>query len=396
MRNKLLGFLKRHPRCLAFCWGCARLGLRFLALFARVKPKTVLFSAFGGRSFDDSPRAIYEGMLADPRFADFEFVWAFTEPDKFSLPRGRKVKIDTPAFFRALLTSRVWVGNSDIDRGIGLKSKKHIRVETWHGTPFKKIGGEENENSMMAKPAKPNAKRDKDTIRCAQSDYDREILARVFAADENAFLMCDLPRNDELLRYSSADRDAIKEKLGIPAGRRVILYMPTYREYLLNEKKENYLAPPITQEKWRAALGEDTVVLVRAHYAVAAAMDFVQDGTFYDVSAHPCLSELYAIADVLLSDYSSAYVDFSILGRPMLCFAYDRAEYEQKRGLYIDLGATLPCPIAENEDELLSIIHEMDTAAYEERTRAFCRRFAPHAGHATEAVLEEIEKRLHL
>ena len=396
MREKVIGFLKRHPRCLAFCWGCARLSLRFLSLFARVKPKTVLFSAFGGRSFDDSPRAIYEGMLADPRFADFEFVWAFADPDKFTVPCGRKVKIDTPAFFRALLTTRVWVGNSDIDRGIGLKSKKHVRVETWHGTPFKKIGGEENENSMLTKPQKGSVKLDKDTVRCAQSAYDREILARVFAAEESSFLMCDLPRNDELLRYSEADCIAIKEKLGIPASKRVILYMPTYREYLLNEQKENYLAPPITQEKWCAALGDDTVVLVRAHYAVTAALDLSKDGTFYDVSDYPCLSELYAIADILLSDYSSAYVDFSILGRPMLCFAYDRAEYEQKRGLYIDLGDTLPCPIAENEDELLSIIRDMDIAAYAERTRAFCRRFAPNAGHATEAVLEEIKKRLHL
>ena len=392
---RILGFLKRHPRILAFCWGCARFGLRFLSLFVRVKPKTVLFSAFGGRSYDDSPRAIYEGMLADPRFADFEFVWAFAEPNKFDIPRGRKVKIDTPAFFRALLTARVWVGNSDIDRGIGLKSKKHLRVETWHGTPFKKICGEENTGSMRPQKKKA-AKKDKDTVRCAQSAYDREILARVFTADENAFLMCDLPRNDKMLCYSAADCVCIKEKLGIPADKQVILYMPTYREYLLNEKKENYLAPPITQDKWKKTLGEDTVVLVRAHYAVTAAMNFTADGTFYDVSDYPYLSDLYAITDILLSDYSSAYVDFSILGRPMLCFAYDRAEYEEKRGLYIDLEKTLPCPIAENEDELLSFIREMDAAAYTEKTRDFCARFAPYAGHATEAVLEEIEKRLHL
>jgi CDP-glycerol glycerophosphotransferase len=138
------------------------------------------------------------------------------------------------------------------------------------------------------------------------------------------------------------------------------------------------------------------VVLVRAHYAVTAAMNFTADGMFYDVSDYPYLSDLYAITDILLSDYSSAYVDFSILGRPMLCFAYDRAEYEEKRGLYIDLEKTLPCPIAENEDELLSFIREMDAAAYTEKTRDFCARFAPYAGHATEAVLEEIEKRLHL
>lgn len=74
--------------------------------------------------------------------------WAFVETENYDLPRGEKVKIDTPRFFKTLLSTFVWVGNSEIDRGIRLFSPKHIRIETWHGTPIKKICGEENQTSV--------------------------------------------------------------------------------------------------------------------------------------------------------------------------------------------------------------------------------------------------------
>ncbi len=393
MREKIILFLKTHPRCLAFFWWCAKVCLRAMAPFVRVQEKAVLFSSFGGRNFDDSPRALYDEMCRDPFFAEYRLVWAFTDPDKETVPRGEKVKIDTPAFFRALLACRIWVGNSDITRGISLSDKKHIRIETWHGTPLKCIGGDEKQTSMYTKKKGKPKKPDTRTIRCAQSEFDRDIFARIFSADPSAFLMCDLPRNDALLRYTDEDRAAIRKKLGIPPEKKIILYMPTYREYLINENRELYIAPPITQDKWKEALSPRHVLLVRAHYAVGAALHLPEDGFFYDVSAYPTVSDLYAVADILLSDYSSAFFDFAILGRPMYCYAYDREEYEAKRGLYLNLDETLPCPVDETEDAVLSSLCTADDAAAA-RTRAFARRFTPHAGHASRAVIDELKKRI--
>lgn len=394
MRHKLLYFLKTHPRFLSFCWSVAKVLLRVAAVFVPVRKKTVLFSSFGGRGLHDSPRAIYEEMCRRPFFSDYEFIWALDDPKKFDLPRGRAVKIDTPAFFLALLYSRVWVGNSEIDRGIGLGGHRHVRVETWHGTPLKCIGGEEKQNSILAKK-RMRGKKDSLTLRCAQSEYDKEIFMRIFDATEDSFLLCDLPRNDALTASDIAARGArTKEALGIPADRRVILYMPTYREYLVDEKRRHYITPPITESKWKEALSDRYAVLVRAHYAVSAAMQLDGDGLFYDVSNYPDLTDLYAAADVLLSDYSSAFVDYSILERPMLCFAYDLDVYLEKRGLYVDLEKTLPCPVCRDEDVLLSCIVEMDVKEYTARARDFRMRFAPYAGHAASTVTDEIEKRL--
>ena len=129
-------------------WDGMRICLRIMGFFIPVNKKSIIFSSFGGRRFDDSPRALYDKICSMEEFRDWKLIWAFIEPEKIEIPRGEKVKIDTWPFFKALLSTYVWIGNSEIDRGIRLFSSKHIRIETWHGTPLKKICGEENQTSV--------------------------------------------------------------------------------------------------------------------------------------------------------------------------------------------------------------------------------------------------------
>ena len=42
--------------------------IRFMGLFVKCDKKMILFNSFGGRKYDDSPRAIFEAMLEDERF----------------------------------------------------------------------------------------------------------------------------------------------------------------------------------------------------------------------------------------------------------------------------------------------------------------------------------------
>lgn len=393
MRERLISFLKSHPRLVSFVWSAARCFLQLCSLFLPVK-KTILFSAFGGRRFDDSPKALYDEICRRKEFDDWQLVWAFVEPEKFQLPRGTKVKIDTPRFFYTLLTSRIWIGNSEVDRGIGLSGKKHIRVETWHGTPLKKICGEENQNSFGKDPAKYTGKIDRETIRCAQSEYDREIFARIFHASKDSILLSDLPRNDSLLKYSQEEVSTIRKSLGIPTEKKVILYTPTYREYLVNENHQTYIAPPIDLARWKEELGSEYMLLVRAHYAVSASMGLKDDDFVKDVSNYPCLNDLYVISDMMISDYSSTYFDYAILDRLMFCFAYDRAEYEQKRGLYLNLDDVLPCSVDMDEETLLAHIKNADYKEACEKTKCFHEKFAPYSGNASFVVVNKILEKL--
>ena len=358
--------------------------------------KTILFCSFGGRSFNDSPRAIYNEICRREEFNDWRLVWAFVEPNKFTIPRGEKVKVDTISFFKALITSKVWVSNSGMDRGVDLITDKIIRVETWHGTPLKRICGEENQTRIGGEKYTQTGCIDSFTIRCSQSEFDREIFARIFHASKESILLSDLPRNDELFTYTQERLSEIRESLGIANGQIVILYTPTYREYLRNKNSQNYIAPPIDLDKWEKELGSGYVLLIRAHYAVSESLDIKESSFVKDVSTYSSLNDLYAISTMMISDYSSTYFDYSILDRPMLCFAYDMEEYVEKRGLYLDMEKDLPCKVCKHEDEVIAEILNMDMAAAIAATMSFHNKYAPYAGHASKMVVDNILLKLGL
>ena len=394
MREKLILFLKCHPQIIINLWRIARYLMVIWSWFVPLRKKTIIFNSFGGRSYSDSPKALFLEICSREEFNDWKLIWAFVDPEKYDIPRAEKVKIDTFRFFKALLYSHVWVGNADADRGIGLKLARTIRIETWHGTPLKKICGEENSDTFAVKPEDYKGPIDSETIRCAQSEYDREIFSRIFHSTKESFLLCDLPRNDELLSFTVEKINDIKNRMGINKNRQVILYTPTYREYLINDNSETYIAPPINLNKWKEQLGGNYVLLIRAHYAVSAALGINDDDFVKDVSDYPSLNELYAISDMMVSDYSSTFFDYSILDRPMFCFAYDLKEYEEKRGLYLNLKDALPCKIHENEDTLITDIISLDNKQASAATARFHNKYAPYAGYASKTIINELVTRL--
>lgn len=393
MRELLIIFLKKRPFIIQTIWRIARCVLCLLVKVFK-QDKTILFCSFGGRGFNDSSKAVYDEICKREEFKDWNLVWAFVDPDKIEIPRGEKVKVDTLAFFKALISSKVWVSNSGMDRGIDLITDKIVRVETWHGTPLKKIGGEENQNSFGVNPNEYKGKIDSYAIRCAQSEFDRKIFARIFHATKESILLSDLPRNDELLTYSSQRLASIRESLNIDSTKKVILYTPTYREYLINEDNQNFIAPPIDLAKWERELGNNYVLLVRAHYAVSAALCINNNDFVKDVSKYSSLNDLYAISDIMISDYSSTFFDYSILDRPMLCFAYDKEEYEEKRGLYLDMEKELPCRVCKTEDDVIYNILHMNFEEAIINTKKFHKKYAPYAGNASKMVVDSIIKKL--
>ena len=148
MRLKIISFLRQHPVILQTFWKIAKIILFLFSKICRIKEKSVLFASFGGRTFDDSPKALYDEICRRKDFEDWNLIWAFVEPDKYNIPRGKKIKIDTLAFFKSLLTSRIWISNSGMDRGINYSDNRIIKIETWHGTPLKKIEGEEKRRKI--------------------------------------------------------------------------------------------------------------------------------------------------------------------------------------------------------------------------------------------------------
>ena len=337
-----------------------------------VDEKLVLFETFMGRQYGCNPRAIYEQMLADDRFADYRFAWALNEPERAKefpeLERAEVVPLLSDRYFELCAAAGHIITNSNLDYGI-VKRPGQTFVQTWHGTPLKRLrcditAESGNINNSLEEI---RTKNDGDVVR-----YDYFLSPSRFASEKfrSAFRMDALgisdiiaetgyPRNDILYNYTETQAEEIRRSLGIPDGRKIILYAPTFRDNKYNGEAYVYDLH-LNFDRLREVLGDEYVVLFRAHYFVAKQFDFAAyEGFAYDVSELDDISPLYLISDMLITDYSSVFFDYANLKRPMLFYMYDLDEYaDDIRGFYIDISE-LPGPVVRSEDELMELLDGM-------------------------------------
>lgn len=388
-KQKIRDFVKYNPVLFSLYKGFGSGALRAVEKALPLDEKKIFFISFGGRRYDDSPKVIYEEMLKRKEFSDYTFVWAFVG-DAPSLPGNPIiVKTDSAAYFREVVTSKYWVTNASVERGLNFKRKGQVCINTWHGTPLKHIGSDNNTEYATRIPGE----HERFDLLCAQGDFDRNIFARVFKVSMDKILTCGLPRNDSLNMYSADRIKEIRASLDIPENKKVLLYTPTFREYERDEGNTPVVKPPINYIHWQSQLGDDWVLLVRAHYLLTEGIELERGEFLRDVSQYEPLNDLYAIADAMISDYSSTFFDYAVLGRPMFCFAYDYDEYAERRGLYTEAMAGLPSSIDEDEETLLQDIVGMDYAKKCEDTIQFRDRFLPNVGNAGVDVVDEIISR---
>lgn len=387
MKRWLINKVKHLSLLYSLYFYCGNTLLWILKQFFRTDDKLILFVCFGGKKYDDSPRAIYEQMILDSRFDEYRLVWAFLQPEKHDIARGEKVKIDTYRFYKIALKSRVWITNSSVERGLSFKGKKTYYYNSWHGSAIKKMGSDIN----ISNDAFKSKGRSKIDVMAAQGEFDVNVFSRVFDIPINKFRITGLPRNDKLANYSESYRFKLKESLKLNTDKKIILYAPTYREYEFDSNGV-YLTTPIDIVKWQKCLGENYILLFRAHHAVAKSLE-IQDNDFIrDVSKYPKLEDLMIVSDLLISDYSSIIFDYSIMKKPILCFTYDYDKYEHERGVYFDIREKLQT--ASTEDKMIEILQSLDFVDASKKTLYFRNEFVTAFGNATTQTIDILVKEL--
>ena len=116
--------------------------INVLKLFVLPDNKLILFNSYAGRKYDDSPKAIFLSMKNDSRFKGYRFVWAFHDPSKYDVADCEKIKTDGLKYFVTALKARVWITNSSFERGLRFKGRRTFYLNTWHGSPIKKMGSD--------------------------------------------------------------------------------------------------------------------------------------------------------------------------------------------------------------------------------------------------------------
>ncbi|MET8623209.1 CDP-glycerol glycerophosphotransferase family protein [Kitasatospora sp. NPDC004669] len=346
---------------------------------ARREPlrEAVLYDVFGGRGYADSPRAVHAELAR--RGEPLEHLWVVDDAQAELPPGVRPVRIWSPEWYRALATCRYLVGNTHFPDFLE-RREGQVVVQTWHGSLLKRIA-HDVDNPWLADHGYLEAL-DRETpqwsLLLSPSPFATPILQRAFRYGGEV-LESGYPRGDVLAQADPRTAAAVRRRLGVPEGKRIVLYAPTWREDQQRGDGQGFrLDLRLDLDHARRLLGEDHVLLVRPHSHVRDPLPGAGDGFLYDCGDYPDPQELLLVADVLVTDYSSIMFDFAITGRPVYFFTYDLEHYRDTlRGFYFDFEPNAPGPLVPTSAELLGALRELaDSGAelppgYAERYRRF-------------------------
>lgn len=373
MHDKIAWIIKHVPIIQWLYQKIMSLFFKFIGYFYKVDNNLILFSSYGGDQYSDSPKVLFETIKNDPRFVGFRYVWAFSDPDKFDVANADKVKIDTFAYFKTALQAKIWITNVNIERGLHFKKKNQIYLNTWHGTGPKACG-----NGIKGRKDYDFSYVD---IICVDGKHSRNLMINSFNALDSHLIYSGRPREDELYYFSDDTTKHVRSILNIPQDKKVLLYMPTWREHGNLE---------LSKELWETNLSDNYVMLVRSHHFMKNSIATTDCNFWIDVSSYPNVNELYWIADILISDYSSAFFDYGLLAKPMICFAYDYDEYVKQTGLIMNLKDEFPSGIKSTEDEVIHHIQVLDYKEESLKTKDYINSYLSRGNNATSMCIERI------
>ena len=374
-------FIKRNAWAYTLYFYVLSTVIKIYKLFLRADDKLILFVCYGGRHYSDSTKVIYEAMLKDERFKDYKIVWAFTQPEKYGFIPNR-VNINSLKYIRIALEARCWVTNVIVERALDFTGINTYYFHTTHGVLVKLDGfdAKEKKNFKSLAPCRFDC--------ClAQSEYEKKTLMSMLGLKSEVVKILGFPKNDILVNHSEQYRSDIRKKLGVPENKRAVLYAPTFREE--DDFKERF---DINIELWKEILGEDYILLYRAHPVVSSSKK-ENDSFFIDTTQYDVVEDIMIAADILVSDYSGIIFDYSLMLKPIFLWPYDYDKYNKIRGLYFDIRKELPWK--ESENDLLTMIKNADLKKnVDQYVLPFRNKYASEYGNGTKNSLDEIYKNI--
>lgn len=243
-------------------------------------------------------------------------------------------------------------------------SKEAVITQLWHAEgAFKKFGLSAPLTDDVANREKKCS--EKLTYVICSSKNVVPVYSEAFGIDENKILPLGAPRIDLLL--AERDTDELRQTFNSIhpecKGKKLILYAPTFREDIEADKN---LLDNIDMKAFAEQLGDEYRLLIKLHPQINSSKPI--EGAV-DVTKGHDIGELTLICDMLITDYSSACMDFALLSKPCIFFAFDLEEYEKERSFYFDYEKYVPGNVAKAFDEVIEAIKNPRNS--EEKLRSF-------------------------
>ncbi|KOG13283.1 CDP-glycerol glycerophosphotransferase family protein [Streptomyces viridochromogenes] len=346
-----------------------------------------VYCAYWGRGYACNPAAIHaKARELAPHLRSVFLV----EPDAVdSVPRDVEYAvIGSRRYWDVLARAKYLINNANFADAV-VKREGSVHLSTQHGTPLKKMGADQATYPVVAAAtgsfARLLARVDRWDYNLTSNRHSTEMWESAFPAAHET-LEYGYPRNDAYYTSTAADVARVRRELGVPEGKKALLYAPTHRDHTTGFETSLDL-DALCEE-----IGDEYVVLLRAHYFYdrGAARG---TGRIIDVTGHRSSEDVCLAADALITDYSSIMFDYANLDRPIVVYADDWEVYREVRGVYFDLMEAAPGRVARTPEELAAVFRD-GSWADEEATAsraAFRERFCQFDdGQAAERVVRRV------
>lgn len=322
--------------------------------------KRIIFNSFP--DYSDNSYALFKSIKNLNNAEKYECIWLINKRDKKKYQMIKEKNSNVKVFYKKSVPGIFYYFISDLSfstHGLYVELKKMMRgkkINLWHGMPLKNIGlldGGENKHYQ------------KNMI--ATSNVFQEKICQCFGMKKEEVFITGQPRNDLLFEKTKFYE---KLKISLENYKKVIMYLPTYRKSIIGETRSdgNYREDKLGIVKIEEInklnnnlLKNNNLMIVKLH-----PMDVLQEKKFEKFSNIIILKtedlerideQLYPLlgsTDLLITDYSSVWVDYEILGKPIYFAMDDYEEYKTNRGFTIEnLPELLPGDIIQDFETLL-------------------------------------------
>ena len=323
----------------------------------------MVFGAWWGNKYDDNSRALFEYVVKNR--SDIKAYWFSSNKDIVKQVKELGYPVVYSHSFKAIYISLrtgyelYSTSNNDIGENLTKFLGGCTLINFWHGIPLKKIMYDNHVtpsrigligkiDRIIENIAKPNW-----YVICT-SEFYHKVYQSAFRKDSSKILNLGQVRNDYLFNnLPNQYRDKYK-------GKKIIVYMPTHRQ---EGRQEMNMYNILNLQALDTLMNvHNAILLIKKHYYhrneinVGDEYNNIKEVTHENPEAYIMLSA----ADILISDYSGAFIDYLLLKRPQLFFCYDFENYVMnEREMYVDYFSNAPGPICKNNDQLIKELEKM-------------------------------------
>lgn len=312
----------------------------------------ILFSAWFGRKYADSSMYVYEFFVKNGYYKPY---WYTRNKIIYTDLKSRGMPVLYSKSFKAIwfqIRARVLVTAIQTDDFNQYFYRKCICIDLDHGFVIKQVGFKIPSISKRYIEFRHLLWWGMDFWLSAPTEYNRKNIEDSYCVESSQIIKCNKPRTDALFDPElQKGKNRVVDK--IKNGRKAIVWMPTHRS---SGKKEMCIEQLLDLDAIQTICETHNVVfIIKKHfYHRGESSDLGRYPNIYDITNEELDSQVILVqADVLISDYSASYIEYLILDRPILLYAFDKEDYmEKERGLYIPFDKNRVGEIVENKKAL--------------------------------------------